>query len=119
MTRPTLLEGLSAWASELRLEDVPDRVVSFARSQVLSQLAAARAGMSHPLGEAVVKAYGEPLQHDAARAAWVLAGLTSWLHFDDTAYAGHLSNSTATVPIAYANALGLDGRELLTAVIAA
>jgi 2-methylcitrate dehydratase PrpD len=49
----------------------------------------------------------------------VLAGLTSWLHYDDTAYAGHLSNSTATVPMAYAHALGLDGRRLLTAVIAA
>ncbi len=49
----------------------------------------------------------------------MLSGLTSWLHFDDTAYAGHLSNSTATVPMAYAHALGLDGRSLLTAVIVA
>jgi 2-methylcitrate dehydratase PrpD len=115
----TLLEELSGWASTLDLDDVPPRVVAFARSQVLSQLAAARAGMSHPLGEAVQKAFGPPLQPDAARSACVLAGLTSWLHFDDTAYAGHLSNSTATVPIAYAHALGLDGRALLTAVIAA
>jgi 2-methylcitrate dehydratase PrpD len=115
----TLLEELSDWASSFDLDDVPPRVVAFARSQVLSQLAAARAGMSHPLGEAVQKAFGPPLQPDAARSACVLAGLTSWLHFDDTAYAGHLSNSTATVPIAYAHALGLDGRALLTAVIAA
>lgn len=117
--RPTLLEELSSWASGLKLEDVPDRVVAFARSQVLSQLAAARAGMAHPLGEKVQQAFGPPLQVDAARSAYVLAGLTSWLHFDDTAYAGHLSNSTVTVPLAYARALGLDGRELLTAVIAA
>jgi 2-methylcitrate dehydratase PrpD len=115
----TLIENLSRWASNLDLADVPDRVVRFASSQVLSQLAAARAGAQHPLGQAVIRGFGEPWQASAAQSAFVLAGLTSWLHYDDTAYAGHLSNSTATVPMAYAHALGLDGRRLLTAVIAA
>jgi 2-methylcitrate dehydratase PrpD len=115
----TLLEDLSRWAAGVRLDDVPDRVVAMAASQVLSQLAAARAGAAHPLGEAVLRGFGRPWQDDPARSAYVLAGLTSWLHFDDTGYAGHLSNSTATVPMAYAHALGLDGRALLTAVIVA
>jgi len=115
----TLIENLSHWASGLELDDIPDRVVRFASSQVLSQLAAARAGAQHPLGQAVIRGFGEPWQANAAQSAFVLAGLTSWLHYDDTAYAGHLSNSTATVPMAYARALGLDGRGLLTAVIAA
>jgi 2-methylcitrate dehydratase PrpD len=115
----TLIENLSRWASNLDLDDVPDRVVRFASSQVLSQLAAARAGAQHPLGQVVIRGFGEPWQASAAQSAFVLAGLTSWLHYDDTAYAGHLSNSTATVPMAYAHALGLDGRRLLTAVIAA
>jgi 2-methylcitrate dehydratase PrpD len=115
----TLIGNLARWASGLDLDDVPDRVVRFASSQVLSQLAAARAGARHPLGQAVIRGFGEPWQASPAQSAFVLAGLTSWLHFDDTAYAGHLSNSTATVPMAYAHALGLDGRGLLTAVIAA
>jgi 2-methylcitrate dehydratase PrpD len=115
----TLIENLSQWASGIELDDVPDRVVGFATSQVLSQLAAARLGAQHPLGQAVIRGFGQPWQADAAKSAFVLAGLTSWLHFDDTGYAGHLSNSTATVPLAYAHALGLDGRQLLTAVIAA
>lgn len=115
----TLIENLSTWASRLSLDDVPDRVVRFASSQILSQLAAARAGAQHPLGRAVMNGFGAPWQADPAQSAFVLAGLTSWLHFDDTAYAGHLSNSTVTVPLAYAHALGLDGRQLLTAVIAA
>src|SRR5205823_3171007 len=105
--------------SRLELDDVPDRVVDLASSQVLSQLAAARAGLEHPLGQAVVRGFGQPWQANPAQSAFVLAGLTSWLHFDDTAYAGHLSNSTVTVPLAYARALRLDGRQLLTAVIAA
>jgi 2-methylcitrate dehydratase PrpD len=115
----TLLRELSEWASRLDLDDVPDRVIALARSQILSQLAAARAGAEHPLGRAVIRGFGPPLQADPARSAVVLAGLTSWLHFDDTAYAGHLSNSTATVPMAYAHALELDGRALLLAVITA
>lgn len=115
----TLIENLSRWASRLDLDEVPDRVVRLACSQILSQLAAARAGAQHPLGRAVVKGFGTPWQASPAQSAFVLAGLTSWLHFDDTAYAGHLSNSTAVVPMAYAHALGLDGRQLLTAVITA
>ncbi|MEU7905465.1 MmgE/PrpD family protein [Actinoplanes sp. NPDC049118] len=115
----TLTEELSAWASTLQLADVPGRVVEIAKSQLLSQLAAARAGAGHPAGRAVISAFGPPLQADPKQSACVLAGLTSWLHFDDTAYAGHISNSTATVPIAYAHALGLDGRGLLTSMITA
>jgi 2-methylcitrate dehydratase PrpD len=115
----TLLEELAGWASKLCLDDVPDRVVALATSQVVSQLAAARAGLNHPIGQAVVRGFGSPLQPDPARAAAVLAGLTSWLQLDDTAYAGHLSNSTVNVPMCYARAQHLDGRSLLTAIIAA
>lgn len=115
----TLLEELARWASKLTLDDVPKRIVALARSQVLSQLAAVRAGLGHPLGSAVQAAFGPPLQPDPKQSACVLAGLSSWLQLDDTAYAGHLSNSTVTVPLAYALATGADGRALLTAVIAA
>jgi 2-methylcitrate dehydratase PrpD len=94
-------------------------VVDLVRSQVISQLAAIRAGMAHPLGRTLIRAFGPPLQADPRQSACVLAGLGSWLHLDDTAYAGHVGNSTVAVPLAYAHARGLDGRELLTAVIAA
>jgi 2-methylcitrate dehydratase PrpD len=115
----TVLEELAEWASTLRLEDVPERVVAYAKSQILSQLAAARAGMTHPLGQAVQRAFGPPWQPDPKQSACALAALTTWLHFDDTAYAGHLSHSTVAVPVAYARTLGMDGSSLLTAVIAA
>ncbi|MEV6795305.1 MmgE/PrpD family protein [Streptomyces sp. NPDC051320] len=115
----TLTEELSQWACATRLDAVPDRVVALAKSQVLSQLAAVRAGLAHPLGRRLVRAFGPPLQADAARGARVLAGLGSWLNLDDTAYAGHLSNSTVAVPLAYARARGLDGADLLTAVVTA
>jgi len=117
--RRPLLAELTDWASTLRLDAVPDRVAELATSQVLSQLAAARAGLRHPLGRAVVTAFGPPGQADPKQAAYSLAGLTSWLHVDDTAFAGHLSNSTVTVPVSYARAAGRDGAALLAAVVAA
>ncbi|MGW4077659.1 MmgE/PrpD family protein [Streptomyces asiaticus] len=114
-----LVAELSAWASGLRPFDIPPRVARLAQSQILSQLAAIRAGWAHPRGQDLVRAFGAPLQDDPARSACVLAGLGSWLNLDDTAYAGHLSNATVAVPVAYAHALGLTGRELVTAVVAA
>ena len=115
----TLLEELAEWASTLDLDDVPARVVAYAKSQVLSQLAAARATLSHPLGAAITQAFGSPIGAGPAQAAYALAALTVALEFDDTVFAGHVSHSTVNVPIAFAGALGLDGRQLLTAVIAA
>jgi 2-methylcitrate dehydratase PrpD len=115
----TLIGELSEWASTLRLADVPSRVVALAASQVLSQLAAVRAGLQHPLGRKLVRAFGPPLQADPRQSACVLASLGSWLNLDDTAYAGHLGGSTVCVPAAYAYAQALDGPALLTAVIAA
>jgi 2-methylcitrate dehydratase PrpD len=114
----TLVEQLGSFASGLRLDDVPDRVQSFARSQVLSQLAAARATLRHPLGRRLVDAYGTPLQADPKSAAFCMGALTLALDFDDTMYAGHVSHSTVGVPIAYASSIGLDGRRLLESVIA-
>ncbi|MDP8942506.1 MAG: MmgE/PrpD family protein [Actinomycetota bacterium] len=114
----TLTESLAAWASGLELDEVPSRVVAYAKSQILSQLAAVRAGLGHPLGAAITRAFGSPLGTDPVQSAYVLAALTVALEFDDTVYAGHISHSTVNVPVAYARRLDLDGRRLLTAVIA-
>lgn len=115
----TLTERLAAWAATLVFEDVPERVLSYARSQVLSQLAAARASLDHPLGQKVVAAFGPPTGPDPRRAAMVLASLTMALDYDDTVYAGHVTHSSVNVPLSYAAPLGLDGRALLAAVVAA
>ncbi|MDI5962482.1 MmgE/PrpD family protein [Streptantibioticus silvisoli] len=115
----TALEALAEWASGLEHGDIPDPVRALATSQVLSQLGSIRAGVHHPLGRRLVAAFGGPWQAAPRIGACVLAGLGSWLNLDDTAYAGHLSNSTVAVPLAYARAGGLDGAALITAVVAA
>ncbi|MFB6818833.1 MmgE/PrpD family protein [Streptomyces sp. NPDC056347] len=115
----SILKELCHWAAWLEPEDIPAPVLSLAGSQLLSQLASIRAGADHPLGRRLTEAFGPPLQNDPRTSACVIAGLGSWLNLDDTAYAGHLSNSTVSVPLAYAYARRLDGAGLLTAVIAA
>jgi 2-methylcitrate dehydratase PrpD len=115
----TRLEELAEWAATLRLEDVPPRVAAEATSQVISQLAATRAGSGHPYGATVTGLFGAPFERDAHHSASALAGLTGWLHDDDTAYAGHLSHSTVSVPLAYAYHGHLDGAQLVAAVVAA
>nr|WP_243637158.1 MmgE/PrpD family protein [Streptomyces sp. DconLS] len=94
----TPLRELSHWAATLRPQAVPCRVLKLAASQVLSQIASIRAGLQHPLGRKLVAAFGHPMQRDPRQAAGVFAALGSWLNLDDTAYAGHLSNSTVAVP---------------------
>ncbi|MFF7635770.1 MmgE/PrpD family protein [Kitasatospora sp. NPDC008050] len=118
-TADTPLRELAHWAAALRPTDIPCRVLKLAASQVLSQAASIRAGLAHPLGRRLVAAFGHPLQPDPRASAAMFAALGSWLNLDDTAYAGHLSNSTVAVPLAYAYARQLDGLSLLTAVVAA
>lgn len=115
----TLTETLAGWAAALTPDDVPARVLAFARSQVISQLAAARATLAHPLGEKVVATFGPPTQDDPTRAAVSLAALTMALDFDDTVYAGHVTHSSVNVAVSHAPRLGLDGASLLGAVVAA
>lgn len=115
----SLIRQLARWGSRLDLGDAPERVVAHLKSQILSQLGAARAGYGHPLGRRISQAYGSPLQDDPKHAVHSLSMATVCLDFDDTAYAGHLSHSTVNVPLIYASSLGLDGRALLTSVLAA
>jgi 2-methylcitrate dehydratase PrpD len=115
----SLLHTLAHWVAHLRFDDIPPRVVGRAVSQVISQLAASRTGLAHPLGQTLLRAFGPPFQPDPGQGGAVLAGLSSWLQMDDTAYAGHLSNSTVNVALTHARALGRDGRALVTAVVAA
>lgn len=114
-----LVHRLTSWAAALRYDDIPPEVLAFARSQVVSNLAAVRASAGHPLGRRLVAAFGPPLGPDPDRSAQVLAALSMCLEYDEVGYSGHPSASAVNVALAHAAAEGLDGRRLLTAVVAA
>ncbi|MEU7476332.1 MmgE/PrpD family protein [Lentzea sp. NPDC042327] len=114
----TLATELATWAARLTYADLPTRITDYAVSAVISHLGVLRAGISHPLGWKLLKAFGSPLADDPARAAHVLAGLSSCLYYEDSMYVGHVTHSTVNVPLAYRRQSGLDGRALLAAVVA-
>ncbi|MCM6777117.1 MmgE/PrpD family protein [Nocardia sp. CDC159] len=110
---------LATWARTVRYENIPATTLALARSQLISTLATVRASLSHPLGRALVATFGAPLRGEPKQSAAALAGLATCLDFDDVSFVGHLSASCATVPVAYARPLGMDGRELLTTIVVA
>lgn len=115
----SLTATLAEWAAELRFDDIPSHTVEVACSQLISNLAAVRASMTHPLGRRIVAAFGSPTQADSKQACYVLAALAAALDFDEVAFSGHVSTGAVNVAVGYANARRLDGRALLTAIVAA
>lgn len=115
----SLTSVLAEWAAGLRYADLPDRIAAYATSQLISHLAVIRAGLAHPLGRKLVRAFGPPTAEDPVRAAYVLASLSACLYYEDSMYAGHVSHSTVNVPLAYRRAQRLTGRRLLAAIVAA
>lgn len=125
------LTTLALWVEQARFEDLPEDVVDLAVTQLMGMLGALHSGANHVLGRRVLEAFSAEDETGRAPilptgsaaspklAAYVHAALTMVLDFDATAFAGHLCHSTVNVPLAYAIPLGLSGRELILAQVAA
>ena len=84
MDADNLIVQLARWASRVCFADIPPGTVVFARSQLISNLATVRASLTHPLGDALVKAFGRRDKrirssrltfYPAWRCVWIL---TKW-----------------------------------------
>ncbi len=117
-SQASLTARLAAWASTMTWADIPESARDRARSQLISNLAAIRASLGHPVGRAIVAAFGPPAQADPVRAACVLAALATALDYDEVAYSGHVSAGSVNVAVAEAGGGRLDGQSLLVAIIA-
>ncbi|MFC7310225.1 MmgE/PrpD family protein [Streptomyces monticola] len=115
----SLTARLADWARQVTYAGIPEHTLEAARSQIISNLAAVRASMSHPVGRSVIAAFGPPLQDDPSRSAYVLAALATVLDFDEVAYSGHVSAGSVNVAVAEALSGRLDGKALLAAVVTA
>lgn len=115
----SLTRLLARWASGLQYPYLPDRITSYATSQLISHIAVVRAGLAHPLGAKLVRAFGPPTSTDPDRAAFVLAALSTCLYFEDSMYVGHVSHSSVGVPLAFRREQQLSGRQLLSSMVAA
>lgn len=115
----SLTYRLARWASSVRYECIPAATIAAARSQIISNLAAVRASLDLPIGRGIVAAFGSPLQPDPKQAAFVLAALATALDFDEVTYVGHVSAGAVNVSLTEAGSNQLDGKALLSAVVAA
>ncbi|MFF7371550.1 MmgE/PrpD family protein [Streptomyces tricolor] len=115
----SLTARLADWAHRVTYDDVPPHTRQAAISQLISNLAAVRASLGHPVGRSLVAAFGSPLQDDPTRSAHVLSALATALDFDEVAYAGHVSAGAVNVALAEARRGRLDGRSLLATIVTA
>jgi len=115
----SLTTRLGAWARTVSHEDIPAHTLAAARSQLISNLAAVRGSLRHPVGRRIVAAFGPPRQSDPTGSSYVLAALATALDFDEVAYSGHVSAGSVNVAIAEALHNGSGGKSLLTTVVVA
>ena len=124
------LDRAAAWATDLSLEDIPRPVRRAAAAQLTSTVGAAVWTREHQLGAPIVEAVtsrdggaGASLvggeSASPAAAARGNAALSMALDFDDTVLGGHTGHSSVFVPLAYAEATGADGSDVLIAHVAA
>jgi 2-methylcitrate dehydratase PrpD len=127
----TIIQRLADWAAGLSLERIPPRVIAKAKLQLLSTLAAVYAGYptraarairevilsTRSQGRARVFPQGEATSPTVAVVANAAASMA--LDFDDYLFLGHTGHSAVLASLAMAEELGLSGRELLVAQVAA
>lgn len=127
----TLAESLAAWAADLRLKDVPARVIERTKLQTLSVLAAIYSGTASEGGRAVLRAVrgwrqegpctllpsGEKASPHSALFAHTAFSMA--YDFDDYCFMGHTGHSAVLTPLVIGEALGSDGKAVLEAMVAA
>ena len=122
---------IAEWAATLRYEDIPARIHAKSKAQILSVLAAIHAGRhseaamaAHEVArswgagdEATAFATGEAMSRHNAIFANACASVA--FDFDDYVCFGHTGHSAVCASLAYAEAEGGSGRDVLAAVAVA
>ncbi|MGH2794615.1 MAG: MmgE/PrpD family protein, partial [Actinomycetota bacterium] len=124
------IAGLVAdWAASVHYEAIPERVLQRARLQSASVLGAVLAGASSDLATRVRKAAARWGSADQSTlipggervpshtACYVNAAASVAFDFDDYLFAGHTGHSSVLGAIAYGEATGASGRDVLAAQV--
>ncbi len=127
----TTIERIAGWASGLELEAVPEAVIERSKLQLLSMVAAVYSGyptraaravrevalMSRARGRSTVLPMGD--RTSVTMAVMANAAASMALDYDDYLFMGHPGHCSVLASLALAEEMGLGGRELLRAQIAA
>ncbi len=123
---------VARWLTELKREDIPDRVIAKAKLQLLNVLASLHAGYHTEEGQAVLRSLeesgssGGPVRAvPSGRAMHYLdalcadACLSMVLDYDDYLFLGHTGHSAVNVPLVLGELLSSPPSEILTAQVIA
>lgn len=122
---------IAEWAAALRYEDIPERVVEKIKMQAMSVLGAIFAGSRTSAGRRSAAAVRRLSDAGASKmipfgdyvslrdALSANSALSMMLDYDDYLFAGHTGHSAILAPLALAERMEIDGKQLITAVAAA
>ena len=127
----TLIETLADFAAGTRYEDLPSEVAEESRRLLLDSLGCALGGLDHPRGKIALEygrlqgpgiagaqatIVGAPGRASINAAAFTNAELINALDFDAILPPGHVSPYVIPGPLAFAEAAGASGKDLLCAI---
>ncbi|MFC1628919.1 MmgE/PrpD family protein [Gemmatimonadota bacterium] len=127
----TQLEILSGWITSLQYEDIPERVVYYAKLQLLDCVAAICAGARSDVGVRLKRSLestesGGPCTLLPTGEKWSLdntlfyhSAMINSLELDSFVFMGHMGQSAVSTSLALTEILDRDGRDLLLAMVAA
>jgi len=125
----TLIQEIAQWASALKFEQIPGRVIEKAKLQTLSVLAAIHSSAKTRAGKILLATAGNfygpgdsPLIPTGAKVSlsgsvFAAAGLSVAQDYDDYLAFGHTGHSAVSVPLLLGNFLSAAPKEILTAQI--
>jgi len=131
MSAGSIVGRIAEWATAVRYEDVPRRVVEEAKNQVLSMIAAVHAGHFSESGRIISRTVKEWAGTKEAtlipsgertsvhHAIFGNAALSMALDYDDYLFAAHTGHSAVLVTLALAEKIGIGGQDFLLAQVAA
>jgi 2-methylcitrate dehydratase PrpD len=123
-------EQLAHWTRAVRFQDLPESVVQNTKYRVLDVIGLALAGVTTPYGASLKQAssemnppgpsrlFGIGQRVPVAAAAFVNGALSQAMEFDDTHNESivHMSSPAVAAALALAEAEGLSGKEVITAI---
>lgn len=127
----TEIEELARWVSSLRYEDIPEGVLDKVRRQLVSVMGSIYAGAGSEVGKKVMSTVRErggdgpcalfpEMRRGSLYAALVQnTSLSMALDYDDYLFMGHTGHSSILVPIAVAEVVGGNMKDVLVAAVAA
>ncbi len=127
----TQIERVSDWITGLKYEDIPERIILLAKLQILDCLSAICAGSRSTAG---VRLKSSLMRTESGGNCTLLPGGEKWsldnvlfhhaslintLELDHFIYMGHIGQSTVSSSLSVGEMYNRDGRDILTALIAA